>query len=253
LSSATGSGKGSIPFELYLRYWNASHRSIAALEPTVTTAISIPMEIMSNVPKIRAEFRLGKNAGYQTGNFVRKPVSGVVFMTTGVLCQMLRVMTDEQFMRRFQFILIDEAHMRRLDTDIILYLLKSLLMRNLKDPLCPMVVAMSGTMPISKYAKYLDVAESDVINVNVQQFPKDENYAASDVPNYVDDAVKIILRIHNELGKDDAPERGDIIVFVQSAKPGAEITERIAAENKTMDRKILVTNVNSDAFRLGTS
>lgn len=253
LSSATGSGKGSVPFELYLRYWNASHRSIATLEPTVTTAISIPIEIMSNVPKVRAEFRMGKNAGYQTGNFVRKPVSGVVFMTTGVLCQMLRVMTDEQFMRRFQFILIDEAHMRRLDTDIILYLLKSLLVRNLKDPLCPMVIAMSGTMPIKKYARYLDVNEADVINVNVQQFPKGENYPAADVPNYVDDAVRIILDIHKNIGKDDAPERGDIIVFVQSAKPGTEISERVIAENERLDKKILITNVNSDAFRLGTS
>jgi HrpA-like RNA helicase len=253
LSAATGSGKGSIGFELYMRYWNADKRSIAVLEPTITTAISIPLEIVSNVPKIRAEFRMGKNVGYQTGHFVRKPVSGVVFMTTGVLGQMLRVMTDEQFMRRFKFILLDEAHMRRLDTDIILFLLKKLLLRNLKLPECPMVIAMSGTMPVEKYARYLDISDRDIINVNVQQYPKEENYAGTDVQNYVDETVATILKIHTITGRDDEPERGDIIVFVQSAKPGTDISEKIALENERLDRKILITNINSDAFRIGTS
>lgn len=252
LSSATGSGKGSIPFELYLRYYPAQKRSIAILEPTITTAISIPMDIMQ-VPKYRNEFRMGKNVGYQTGHFVRKPISGVLFMTTGVLTQMLRVMTDEQFMRRFGFVLLDEAHMRRLDTDIILYLLKQLLLRNARNPMCPMVIAMSGTMPVRKYAQYLEVNEKDIISVNVQQFPKGENYASKDVPNYVDEAVRLIMDIHNNIGKDDEPERGDIIVFVQSAKPGSDISERIQAENMRLERKIMITNVNSEAFRIGTS
>jgi HrpA-like RNA helicase len=253
LSSATGSGKGSIGFELYLRFWNASHRSIAVLEPTITTAISIPLEIISNVPKIRAEFRMGKNVGYQTGHFVRKPISGVLFMTTGVLGQMLRVMTDEQFMRRFQFVLLDEAHMRRLDTDIILYLLKKLLLRNATSPICPMLVAMSGTMPVRKYSRYLEVDERDVIDVHVQQYPKGENYLATDASNYVDETVKTILQIHTDRGANDEPERGDIIVFVQSAKPGQDISDRIQAENEKLARKILITTVNSDAFRIGTS
>lgn len=253
LSSATGSGKGSIPFELYTRYFAAMKRSIAILEPTITTAISIPMEIISNVPKYKNEFRLGKNVGYQTGNFVRKPISGVLFMTTGVLNQMLRVMTDEQFMKRFGFVLLDEAHMRRLDTDIILYLLKQLLSRNARNPMCPMVIAMSGTMPTRKYARYLEVNEKDIINVNVQQFPKGENYTSADVPSYVDEAVRLIMDIHNNIGKDDEPERGDIIVFVQSAKPGLDISERITAENERLERKIMITNVNSEAFRIGTS
>lgn len=253
LSSATGSGKGSIPFEIYMRYWPASHRSIAILEPTITTAISIPLEIISGVPKIRAEFRMGKNIGYQTGHFVRKPISGVLFMTTGVLNQMLRVMTDEQFMRRFQFILLDEAHMRRLDTDIILFMLKKLLTRNLKSPNCPMVIAMSGTMPVRKYARYFEVNERDVIDVRVQQFPKKENYAKVDITNYVDEVISVIMNIHLISGKDDEPERGDIIVFVQSAKPGSDISERIINENEKLEKKILITTVNSDAFRIGTS
>ncbi len=253
LSSATGTGKGAIPFELFMRYWLASHRSIAILEPTITTAISIPLEIISNVPKIRAEFRMGKNVGYQTGHFVRKPISGVLFMTTGVLGQMLRVMTDEQFMRRFQFILLDEAHMRRLDTDMILFLLKQLLIRNLRSPECPMVIAMSGTMPARKYARYFAIDERDIIDVHAQQFPKKENYTSGNVANYVDETVATILKIHTITGKDDEPERGDIIVFVQSAKPGTDISEKIALENEKLEKKILITTINSDAFRIGTS
>jgi HrpA-like RNA helicase len=251
LAAATGSGKSSIGPELYLRYWPIMHKNIAVLQPTVTTALSIAQDV-SGISKYRASFKMGKNLGYQTGIFVRKPVNGVVFMTTDTLGQMMRNMTDEQFMRRFGFILLDEAHKRKIELDIVVYMLKKLVMRHPNDSQVPFVMAMSGTMPVRKYADYLGVRMADIISVTVHTFEKTEHYLAHDAPDYIKATVETVMDIHTRIGKDDEPERGDIIIFVRGNKPAKAMTKMIMDACERLERKILVTKIDAVAFRVGT-
>ncbi len=249
LAAATGSGKASVGPELYMRYFDIQHRNIAVLQPTVATATAIPSDVLT-IPKYKPVFKLGQNLGYQTGDLVRKPVNGVIFMTTGVIGQMLRVMTDDQFMRKFFVILIDEAHVRKVELDIVTFMLKRLVARNLSDPRCPFVVAMSGTMPIEKYADYLGVSRADVIAVPGETHKRTPHWLDKDTADYVKTAVATILEIH--AADADEPERGDIIVFVKSGEITREISKQVGTANEKLAKKMLVTTIDAMGVKSGS-
>jgi HrpA-like RNA helicase len=250
LSAATGSGKGSVGFELYLRYFEGQRKNIVVLQPTITTTIAIPQDIL-NVPEYKTAFKLGDNVGYQTSTFVRRPIRGVLFMTTMILGQIMRSVTDADFMRRIGFILIDEAHLRRIELDLVVAMLKKLVTRNVADPECPFVIAMSGTMPVERYANYLGVDPANVISVPGQTYEKTPSYLSKDTTDYVAMTVATALEIH-EAGADDEPERGDIIIFIRSAEPGKEITKALMAANEKLTKKFIVASVDSAAFKSGS-
>ena len=64
--------------------------------------MSIPVDDIAHVPPfIKAGIKLGENLGYQTGNFIYKPIQGIIFMTIGVLSQQLKVMSDEDLCKVF--------------------------------------------------------------------------------------------------------------------------------------------------------
>lgn len=251
LSAATGSGKGSVGFELYLRFFDAQHKNIVVLQPTVTTTLAIPQDILS-VPKYKADFQMGRNVGYQTRDFAQKPPRGVIFMTTMTLGQILRSLTDVEFMHKYGFILVDEAHLRKVELDLVVCMLKQLIARNVANPECPFAIAMSGTMPMEKYANYFGVDKRDVISVSGQTYKKTEHFLPADSKDFVAETVATIVKIHTNEAS-DRPEAGDIIVFVSSGGPGKEITKGVQAAVEGLANKLIVTNVDSTAFRTGSS
>lgn len=252
LQAATGSGKGSVGLELYVRYFEAQRKNIAVLQPTVATTVSIPFEVME-IPKYKPLLRIEENIGYQTGSFVRKPIKGIIFMTTGVIGQMLKVMSDEQFMRKFGFILLDEAHFRKVELDLVFFMLKKLVQRNLNNSECPFIIIMSATLPTLKYANYFGTRKESIIYVPGQTYPKEAHYLSKPTDNYIIEAVKTAFQIHNNEGKDDEPEKGDIIIFVYGAKPMKEIGMLVDKENEKLKNKIILTKIDATAFKQGSS
>lgn len=250
LRSATGSGKGSIPLELYVRYFEATRKNIATLQPTIATTVAIPYEVME-IPTYAPIFTMGENIGYQTGSFIKKPSKGVIFMTTGVIAQMLRVMSDEMFMRKFAFILLDEAHMRKVELDVVFFMLKKLVQRNIRKRECPFVMAMSATLPANKYADYFGTPREDVIDIPGQTYPKEAHYLDNPTPNYVKSAVNRVMDIHENM--DDRPEKGDILIFVYGAGAMKDIEKLLNEQNKKTKHKFILSRIDSDAFRQGTS
>lgn len=249
LVAATGSGKGSIGLELYVRYFEATQKNIAVLQPTIATTVAIPGEVMS-IPNYTPFFKMGENIGYQTGSLIRKPVKGVIFMTTGVISQMLKVMSDEDFMRKFAFILLDEAHFRKVELDLVFFMLKKLVERNLSNPACPFVIAMSATMPANRYADYFGVDRRHVIDVPGQTYPKQLNYAKEDVGDYFKEAARIAIEIHTTMK--DPEERGDILIFVYGAGAMKKIEEILNEANIGFENKIKLARIESEGFNAGT-
>lgn len=250
LVAATGSGKGSIGLEIYMRHFEATNKNIAVLQPTIATTVSIPNELLRNIPEYAQHFKMGENIGYQTGSLVRKPVKGVIFMTTGVIAQMLKVMSDENFMRKFAFILLDEAHVRRIELDLVFFMLKRLVERNLRNRDCPFVVAMSATMPANRYADYFGVDRKHVIYVPGQKYPKKINYAKKDNTDYYKWASDTVIKIHTT--EDDEPEHGDILIFVYGMKAMKAIEELLNKANETFENKIKLARIESEGFSVGT-
>jgi HrpA-like RNA helicase len=125
LKSATGSGKSTVfPTEFYLRFYKIMKKNIIVTQPRILTAVSIP-KIIASENAYKKENRedgegieLFKNIGYQTKEYIRKPLEkGILFCTIGVLLQFLKNMPIENFFKKYGCIIIDEAHERSTNLD----------------------------------------------------------------------------------------------------------------------------------------
>ena len=252
LKAATGAGKASIGIELLYRYGEMTKKQVIQTQPTTATAMAVPAEVMG-IPKYKSLLKMGETIGYATGTFVKKPTKkqSVLFSTTGYLSQILKSNKDEDIISKYGFIILDEAHMRTIDYDIVFFLIKKFIMRNLTNPNCPFLAMMSATFPINKYARYFGVNKFDIMYVPGQTYPKEEHYADSDYDNYITSSIEKIIEIHTK--EKDTPEKGDIICFVFGAKAMKELTKSLTIENDKLDSKFIISGIDATAHNTGST
>lgn len=260
LESKTGSGKSSsIAPNIYLRFFNKYKKQIVITQPRVLTTIEIPKDISLidayKVPnKNGLSIELYRNLGYQTQEFVKKPKEkGILFCTTGILLQFLKTMSDEQFCKKFKFVIIDEAHDRSLDVDLILLLMKRLINRNLsKEP--PFLILMSATLNIERYKKYFNT--KTVFGVDGQSKPIEVIYpktSIDDIFTYTCDIVKNLEQFEAK-NPNEMLEKGirDVIVFMPSVAPIKKMITALHGVNKFVTKKILPISITSADINGGT-
>ncbi len=259
LLSKTGSGKStSIAPNIYLRFFNKFKKTILITQPRILTTIEIPKDIsMINTYKKPNDnglsIELYKNLGWQTQEFVKKPKEkGILFTTTGILLQFLKTMDDDHFMKKYKFIILDEAHDRSLDIDLILYLMKNLIKRNLnKDP--PFLIVMSATLDVIEYSKYFET--KTIFEVSGQSKPIEVIYPELNVQNIYTHIIDIIKSIDHkediEVKKDKDIENmikkniRDIIIFMPSISYISKMIKILEDLNLTIDKKILPLSITS--------
>lgn len=251
LQSGTGSGKSvTLGPELYINFNEAIGKNIAVTQPRVLTAMSIPVDDIAHVPPfIEAGIKLGENLGYQTGNFVYKPIQGIIFMTIGVLSQQLKVMSDEEFMNKYSFIVIDECHDRSLGMDLTLSLIKKFMNRNYKKSECPFLILTSATFDTKKYADYFGVKHKNIITVKGSNFPIEHNYLKTPAADYIQMSAERAIKIHKENKDDYKDKRGftDILIFVYGSSPTKKIKKILEATNDKLkdDHFVIITLTGS--------
>lgn len=253
LQSGTGSSKSTgLPPTLYLRFFNRYRKSILVTQPAVLTTIEIPKTIAS-IPfytsknKEGLQIELYKNLGYQTGEFIRKPIErGIVFTTVGILLQFLKVMTFEQIRKKYKFIIIDECHARSIELDIVMSLLKKLVNDNISE--APFCIFMSATFNVEKYANYFNT--KTIFKVSGKSYQKIENYLEVSSSNYIQGVLDIVKKVHNteEIEQGDI---NDILIFVSGAGAMNKIIKGLNDLNQSFDNPIIPIPLNSQIFKSG--
>jgi HrpA-like RNA helicase len=255
LKSETASGKSTLfPPELYNALVRGGTRGIICTQPRVITATENVNEILKHYSKI---LRLGETIGWSTKfNKLRPTKVGLLSATIGTLQQQLRVMTDAEIITKYKFILIDETHERDLQTDMTIYSLKNLLLRNKDNPDCPFVVLMSATFDPTGFLRYfggLDVRENFIWCTGASN-KIDEMWdwnKGRTVNNYPQAAAEVVERIVRE-NPDDSPSSADILIFLpgkgefkETIKYLEPLNEKLAKDNLQMS----ILQLDSDAQR----
>lgn len=237
LQSGTGSGKSTtLGPELYLRFGRSLARNIAVTQPRVLTAMSIPRKI-AKIFAPRGITLKGRDAniGWQTKNFRAKPRKGIIFMTVGVLAQQFTVMSDDEISRKYGVIIIDECHMREVQMDTVLALLKKFMHRNYAKPTCPFLICTSATFDTKKYADYFDVSRKKIIQVAGKNYPIKEIWPQHNLTDYISYAVETAIKIHTQNKSDYLPGRlTDILIFVHGSPDERNIIKALENANEEM-------------------
>lgn len=191
----TGSGKTTQLTQFLYEDGYGQNGLIGCTQPRRVAAMSVAKRVSEEM-----EVSLGSTVGYAIRfEDCTSKDTVIKYMTDGVL---LRECITESDLDRYSCIIMDEAHERALNTDILMGLFKKVLARRRDLKL----IVTSATMNSKRFSEFYGGAPEFFIPGRT--FPVDIQYSRSPCEDYVDSAVKQALAIHVSQGP------GDILVFM---------------------------------------
>lgn len=160
--------------------------------------------------------------------------TAVKFMTDGVL---LREVAQDLTLQKYSAIIVDEAHERSVNTDILVGMLSRIinLRRDLakEDPTVkPLkVIIMSATLRIEDMTQNPKLFKTPppVLEVEGRQYPVTVHFSRRTYPDYVEEAFKKISRGHKKLPP------GGILVFMTGQNEILQLSKKLKKAFTGMD------------------
>lgn len=212
----TGSGKTTQIPKMCIEAGRGICGLIGCTQPRRVAAITVAHRIADELGE-----EIGKSVGYKI-RFEDKTSRStrIKIMTDGVL---LNEAQSDPFLRRYDTIIVDEAHERSLNIDLVLGFLRTLLSkrRDLK------VIITSATLDTEKFASAFN---APVIEVSGRTYPVEVLYHSPDMNlletgdiTYVDAAVSVVEKIWEET------EQGDVLIFMPTEQDIRDTCETLNA------------------------
>ncbi|PWA36213.1 RNA helicase family protein [Artemisia annua] len=213
----TGSGKSTQLSQILLRNGYTNSGIIAVTQPRRVAAVSVSRRVAQEL-----DVRLGDEVGYairfedRTSERTR-----IKYLTDGVL---LRESLSDPELKQYSVIILDEAHERSLNTDILMGLMKRLIKlraSNLK------VLITSATLDGEKVSDFF--SECPILNVPGKLFPVEILYSAEQPKSYIESSLRKAIDIHvNE------PE-GDILIFMTGQDDIEKLVSRLEEKIQSLE------------------
>jgi len=218
LCGDTGCGKSTqVPQFLYEAGFAKAGRKIAVTQPRRVATVSITKRVAQelNDPKL-VEYQVRYDRSRHVGT---KEDLRIKFMTDGIL---LKELQSDFMLRRYGVVVIDEAHERSINCDILIGLLSRVvaarrreymehLMEEDGDKYCPLkLIIMSATLRICDFTANTKLFNKPppVINVDAKLYPVSIHFDQFTHSDYVETAGLKVRNIHRDLPP------GSILVFV---------------------------------------
>lgn len=206
----TGSGKTTQLTQYLHEEGYTTGGIIGCTQPRRVAAMSVAKRVSEE---------MGVKLGDQVGYSIRfedctTDATIIKYMTDGVL---LRESLTDPDLDKYCAIIMDEAHERSLNTDVLFGVLKQVMARRRDLKL----IVTSATMDAEKFSRFF--GSVPVFKIPGRTFPVDIMFSKTPCDDYVEGAVKQVLSIH--LGR----PRGDILVFM-TGQEDVEVTCLLIAE-----------------------
>jgi pre-mRNA-splicing factor ATP-dependent RNA helicase DHX38/PRP16 len=191
----TGSGKTTQMAQYMMEAGYGRRGMICCTQPRRVAAMSVAKRVAEE-----QGCELGGRVGY-TIRFedVTTKETVIRYMTDGVL---LRESLNDPELEKYSCVIMDEAHERSLNTDVLFGILRGVVQRRNDFKL----IVTSATMDAEKFANFF--GRCPTFTIPGRTFEVDVLFAKSPAQDYVEAAVKQVLAIHLQ-----SPP-GDILVFM---------------------------------------
>lgn len=223
----TGSGKSTQLSQMLHRRGYTKSGIIAVTQPRRVAAVSVARRVAQE---------LGVTLGEEVGYAIRfedrtSDLTRIKYLTDGVL---LRECLSNPELNQYSVIILDEAHERSLNTDILMGLVKRLVkMRASKLK----VLITSATLDGEKVSEFF--SDCPVLNVPGKLYPVEILYSEERPKSYIESSFRTAMDIHVR-----EPE-GDVLIFMTGQddidKLVSKLEDRVQSleEGSCMDAIIL--------------
>ncbi|TYZ68337.1 hypothetical protein PybrP1_000722 [[Pythium] brassicae (nom. inval.)] len=191
----TGSGKTTQMTQYMAEMGLTSTGLIGCTQPRRVAASSV-------AKRVAEEFgcELGQEVGYSIRfEDVTSPETVIKYMTEGML---MREYLADNMLSKYSALMLDEAHERTINTDVLFGLLKDLL-RKRKDL---KIIVTSATLDAEKFSRYF--FDCPIFTIPGRTFPVEILYTKEPELDYLDASLLCVMQIHLS-----EPE-GDILLFL---------------------------------------
>lgn len=199
----TGSGKSTQLPQFLVQ--SGRFKSVVCTQPRRVAAVTV-------AKRVAEEF--GCDVGKEVGYSIRfedctSPSTRIKFATDGVL---LRELMSDPNLNKYNVVILDEAHERSLQTDILMGLLRQLQER--RSDL--RIIIMSATLDTDLFAEFFQ--SPNIITIPGRQFPVEVFYLKKEEKDVVEAIMLTCLQIHM-----DEKDNGAVLVFL----PGQDDIEAL--------------------------
>jgi ATP-dependent RNA helicase DHX37/DHR1 len=234
---ATGSGKTTqLPQFLFESGFGSPGSPnpglIGVTQPRRVAAVSmanrVSQELGEHADKVSYQIRFESTANKKTA---------IKFMTDGIL---LREIADDFALRKYSIILIDEAHERSVNTDILIGMVSRIvgLRKSLSEEdstIKPLkVVIMSATLRISDFTENPSLFRNGappLVQAEGRQYPVSVHFSRRTQRDYVEDAFRKVSRGHRKLPP------GGMLVFLTGQNEIRDLSKRLKGAFKPTQRE----------------
>lgn len=212
----TGSGKTTQITQFLLEMGYGNSGIIACTQPRRVAATSVARRVAEE-----QGCKLGDLVGYAVRfDDCTTSKTRIKYMTDGIL---VRESLHDSSLEKYSCVMLDEAHERGLQTDILMGLLRRLISISRRDL---KVIIASATLDASKFATFF--GNVPVFSIPGRTFPVEVMFSRSPAEDYVDAAVKQVLTIHM------SSSPGDILVFLTGQEDIETTCELITSRIKQL-------------------
>ncbi|OZJ04171.1 hypothetical protein BZG36_02176 [Bifiguratus adelaidae] len=206
----TGSGKTTQLTQYLHEDGYSKFGMIGCTQPRRVAAMSVAKRVAEEM-----ETKLGAEVGYAIRFEDHTSEETIIkYMTDGIL---VRESLNEPDLDQYSAIIMDEAHERSLNTDILMGLLKKVLARRRDLKL----IVTSATMNAERFSQFY--GNAPIYNIPGRTFAVDTLFSKTPCEDYVDSAVKQALAIHL------SQPMGDMLIFM-TGQEDIEITCQVLQE-----------------------
>lgn len=216
----TGCGKSTqIPQYLLEAGWGAEGHVIGVTQPRRVAAVTVATRVAEERGAL-----LGDEVGYtirfdDTSDPTRTRVK---FLTDGM---MIREIMEDPLLKKYSVVMLDEAHERTLNTDLIMGLLRKI--QKKREDL--RLIVTSATLNAEEMKDFFNTSSSEnsnkdtaaILSVEGRNFPVDIHYTIDPVPDYLKATVDTITRIHHQ------EKEGDILAFLTGQDEVETVTRQL--------------------------